>query len=63
MNKIKAMMGTYPMAADQWLMVIVLISVFGHTVPWYVWTLFGLELVGAFGAMTVYRIKDKLEAA
>lgn len=61
MNKIKAMMGTYPMAADQWMMVIVLISVFGHTVPWYVWLMFGLELASALIAMIAYKVKEKLE--
>lgn len=63
MNKIKAMMGTYPMAADQWLMVLALIHVFGHTIPWYVWAIFAVEFIGAVVAVTAAKLKDKAEGS
>lgn len=52
MQDLKRMMSVFPMAVDQWLMVLVLIHVFGFDIPWYVWLIFGLEAVVTTVAFT-----------
>lgn len=49
---IRHIMSAKHTAADLWLIAICVVAAFGHTVPWYMWVIFGLEGVGTLLAIS-----------